>query len=219
MATLKFGLFIILITAICDVLKECYSRGWISTRDGNGSVRRKNENWIYITPTSTKKQRLDAESLVKMEFQSDKTLIKVNTEATGKPSGEIELHRRLLLELIDTRSVIHVHPTYTIAAMYAGYDLQALSLEFPEIHRYTKVALNVPVVPAISNELAEATCRALEIQPNGAISADIVGLDRHGVIAVARDPWTAFEHIERLEHICQIVLVSGLVNGTKRYGG
>lgn len=199
-----------MITAICDVLKECYSRGWISTRDGNGSVRRKNEHWIYITPSGTKKQRLDAESLVKMEFQADKSLVKINTEATGKPSGEIELHRRLLLELPDTRSIIHVHPTYTIAAMYAGHDLRALSLEFPEIHRYTKVAPNVPVVPAISHELADAACQALGLQPDGRISADIVGLDRHGVIAVARDPWTAFEHIERLEHICQIVLVSGV---------
>lgn len=201
-----------MITAICDVLKECYSRGWISTRDGNGSVRRKSENWLYITPSSTKKQHLDAESLVKMEFQADKSLVKVSTEATGKPSGEIELHRRLMLELLDTRSVIHVHPTYTIAAMYAGYDLQALSLEFPEIHRYTKVAPNVPIVPAISHELADATCQALELQTDGSISADIVGLDRHGVIAVARDPWAAFEHIERLEHICQIVLASGVIN-------
>jgi L-fuculose-phosphate aldolase len=199
-----------MITAICDVLKECYSRGWISTRDGNGSVRRKNENWIYITPSGTKKQRLDAESLVKMEYQADKSLVKIDTEATGKPSGEIELHRRLLIELPDTRTVVHVHPTYTIAAMYAGYDLQALSQEFPEIHRYTKVARNVPDTPAISHELADAVCEVLELQPDGTISADIVGLDRHGVIAVGRDPWTAFEHIERLEHICQIVLVSGV---------
>jgi ribulose-5-phosphate 4-epimerase/fuculose-1-phosphate aldolase len=200
-----------MITAICDVLKECYSRGWISTRDGNGSVRRKNENWIYITPSGTKKQRLDAESLVKLEFQIDNSLLKVNAESTGKPSGEIELHRRLLFEIPDTRTIIHVHPTYTIAAMYAGLDLQALSLEFPEIHRYTKVAPNVPIVPATSVELAEATSLALNLKANGTISSDIVGLDRHGVIAIARDPWTAFEHIERLEHICQIVLVSGVV--------
>ena len=72
----------------------------------------------------------------------------------------------------------------------------------------------MPIVPAISTELAEATCLALELKANGTISADIVGLDRHGVIAVARDPWTAFEHIERLEHICQIVLVSGVVKHT-----
>ncbi|GBG15141.1 L-fuculose-phosphate aldolase [Novimethylophilus kurashikiensis] len=198
-----------MITAICDVLKTCYDRGWVSTRDGNGSVRRKHENWIYITPSGAKKHRLDAENLIKLEFQADGSLVKVPQEATGKPSGELELHRRLLREIPDTRTVVHAHPTYTIAAMYAGFDLQALSEEFPEIHRYTRVAANVPNVPAISRELAEATCEALELQADGSISADIVGLDRHGVIAVARDPWGAFEHVERLEHVCQIVLASG----------
>jgi ribulose-5-phosphate 4-epimerase/fuculose-1-phosphate aldolase len=28
-------------------------------------------------------------------------------------------------------------------------------------------------------------------------------------VAVGRDPWSAYEHIERLEHICQMVLASG----------
>ena len=38
---------------------------------------------------------------------------------------------------------------------------------------------------------------------------DIVGQEQHGVCAIAKNPWDAFEHIERLEHICQIVLASG----------
>lgn len=197
-----------MITAICDVLKTSYERGWISMRDGNGSVRHHHEDWIYITPSGARKPKLDAEDLIRMEFQPDGSLIKTPQEATGKPSGELELHRRLLVEIPGTRTVIHLHPTYTIAAMYAGYDLQALSTEFPEIHRYTRVAKNVPNVPAISPELAEETCKALELAQNGEITADIVGLDRHGVIAVAKDPWAAFEHVERLEHVCQIVLAS-----------
>jgi L-fuculose-phosphate aldolase len=28
---------------------------------------------------------------------------------------------------------------------------------------------------------------------------------------VAIDPWAAYEHIERLDHICEIVLKSGVV--------
>ena len=39
---------------------------------------------------------------------------------------------------------------------------------------------------------------------------DIVGQKNHGVTAVGKDPWEAFEHIERVEHICQIVLASGV---------
>jgi L-fuculose-phosphate aldolase len=30
------------------------------------------------------------------------------------------------------------------------------------------------------------------------------------VVAIDTSPWRAFEHIERLEHICKIVLASGV---------
>ena len=40
----------------------------------------------------------------------------------------------------------------------------------------------------------------------GKVKYNIVGMDRHGVVAVDTTPWRAFEHIERLEHICRIVL-------------
>jgi len=36
------------------------------------------------------------------------------------------------------------------------------------------------------------------------------GQEGHGVMAVGRNPWDAFEHIERLEHICEIALKSGV---------
>jgi ribulose-5-phosphate 4-epimerase/fuculose-1-phosphate aldolase len=43
---------------------------------------------------------------------------------------------------------------------------------------------------------------------DGLVKYDIVGYDRHGVVAVDTSPWRAFEHIERLEHICKIVLAA-----------
>ena len=44
---------------------------------------------------------------------------------------------------------------------------------------------------------------------NTLIKFDIVGQKNHGVCAVVPNPWDAYEHIERLEHICEIVLKSG----------
>jgi len=41
------------------------------------------------------------------------------------------------------------------------------------------------------------------------VKYDIIGIKGHGVVAVDSTPWRCFEHIERLEHICQIVLASG----------
>jgi L-fuculose-phosphate aldolase len=109
----------------------------------------------------------------------------------------------------DVRVVVHVHPTYCIAAMHAGIDLSTISNSFPELNRYTRVAPNVGDVAPISQELADACHSNLGLDPEGNIKFDIVGIKGHGVVAIDVTPWRAYEHIERLEHICKIVLASG----------
>ena len=52
--------------------------------------------------------------------------------------------------------------------------------------------------------------KAHEITSEGQVSFDVVGQSAHGVCAVGNSPWDAFEHIERLNHICEIVLASGV---------
>lgn len=112
--------------------------------------------------------------------------------------------------MAETRSIVHVHATNVVAAMYRGFDLQKICKDFPEIYRYTKVGPTVPFLPAVSKELGEATAIALGVKSDGSMDFDIVGQANHGVCAVAKDPWTAYEHIERLDHICEIVLKSGV---------
>jgi L-fuculose-phosphate aldolase len=94
--------------------------------------------------------------------------------------------------------------------MHRGVELADLAKSFPELSRYTKVGKNVGDVPPISQELADRCFESFELDRLGNISADIVGIKGHGVVAVDTTPWRAFEHIERLEHICKIVLASGL---------
>ena len=60
--------------------------------------------------------------------------------------------------------------------------------------------------------LGDICHRHLELDNDGSVKYDIVGIKGHGVVSIAETPWRAFEHIERLEHICKIVLVSGVRN-------
>jgi L-fuculose-phosphate aldolase len=133
--------------------------------------------------------------------------------ANLKPSGEIPLHFGLQKEMgqhsNDVRVVVHLHPTYCVAAMHRGIELSTLADSFPELSRYTKVAPNVGDVAPISQELANCCHKNLQLDDQGNIAYDIVGIKGHGVVAIDTSPWRAFEHIERLEHICQIVLSSG----------
>ena len=194
-----------MITAIGDVMRQCYDRGWITTRDGNASLRRKGSDSIYITPSGVRKNRIEVESILKLKIERGELIIPDGQS----PSGELHMHWKLLKEAKSTMAVLHVHPTHVIAAMYAGFNLDQLSLEFPEIHRYTRVAKNVPNVPAVSVELGDLTYAYLT-DFGYKLSYDIVGQVNHGVCAVAGDPWSAYEHVERLDHICEIVMKSGV---------
>lgn len=194
-----------MITAIGDVMRRCYDKGWITTRDGNASVRYGGEKTIYITPSGIRKNTIRVEDIIKMTLTHGGELV---VPEGSKPSGEVHMHYLLQRGAVKTRSVLHVHPTHVIAAMHAGWDLQELCKPFAEIYRYTRVGPNVKQIPAVTEALGQATYLAL--CPTDSLEFDIVGQVGHGVCAVGLDPWTAYEHIERLDHICEIVLKSGV---------
>jgi L-fuculose-phosphate aldolase len=213
-----------MLDTICEVLKASYSRGWITTRDGNASLRRRSQPWLYITPTGARKQNLTSEQILKLRFPENQEglakpwehMSRVDDEYQRKivglnPSGELPFHFLLQNELnTSNRVVLHLHCTYTVAALRSGIDLAKLMEQFPEINGLTRIGQNVPFVEARSENLGRAVYDAFGPKGDGSFSADIVGIDGHGVVAIDIDPWKAFEHCERLEHICHIVLASGV---------
>jgi L-fuculose-phosphate aldolase len=200
----------------CDILVDAYKRNWITSRDGNISIRHHDRDHFYITPSGVRKQTMQPDQFKKIKIVSSlmwREEFYTDISANLKPSGEIPLHFGLQKSMgqhsNDVRVVVHVHPTYCIAAMHAGIDLSTISNAFPELNRYTRVAPNVGDVAPISQELADACHRNLGLDQEGNIKFDIVGIKGHGVVAIDVTPWRAYEHIERLEHICKIVLASG----------
>jgi ribulose-5-phosphate 4-epimerase/fuculose-1-phosphate aldolase len=208
-----------MLETICDILKDAYARNWITSRDGNISIRHHDRDHFYITPSGVRKQTLQPDQFKKIGLMNTgtETICKIlpytAISSELQPSGELPLHFGLLKELgqhsNDIRVVVHVHPTYCVAAMHAGINLNELVTHFPELGRYTKVAPNVGDVPPISEELATQCHNNLGLDSEGNIAYDIVGIKGHGVVAIDTTPWRAYEHIERLEHICKIVLASG----------
>jgi L-fuculose-phosphate aldolase len=209
-----------MLETICDVLVDAYQRNWITSRDGNVSIRHHDRDHFYITPSGVRKQTLQPDQFKKIAILAQPVnrlswteLPYTDISSALKPSGEIPLHfglqKRMGQHSNDVRVVVHVHPTYCVAAMHAGIDLSTICNDFPELSRYTRVAPNVPDVPPISQELADRCHHNLQLDKDGNIYYDIVGIKGHGVVAIDTSPWRAYEHIERLEHICKIVLASG----------
>lgn len=199
-----------MLETICHVMSHAYDKGLISTRDGNASIRHKKDGHYYITPSGVRKQNMQYTFFKKIDIVSNMEMEYTDESIGLAPSGEKPLHYGLLKRFNEkVRVVMHLHPTYTVAAMHRGIQLGNLVDKFPELGRYTRVGPNVPEVPPISQELADKTHEAMGLDFDGNTKYDIVGIDGHGVVAIAETPWQAYEHIERLEHICKIVLVSG----------
>jgi L-fuculose-phosphate aldolase len=187
-------------------MRESHERGWITTRDGNISLRKTGSNTLYITPSGWRKTIIHPEHIVKCKIIGGDVAI----PGGSKPSGELHMHWMLQRHSTKTRAVVHLHATHIVAAMFAGWDLRELARQFPEVNRYTRVGPNVPCLPATSRDLGDVTGAHLGVVGDGSLQYDIVGQANHGVCAVAGDPWSAFEHVERLDHICEIVLKSGM---------
>jgi L-fuculose-phosphate aldolase len=209
-----------MLETICDTMVEAYRRNWITSRDGNVSIRHHDRDHFYITPSGVRKQTMQPDQFKKIGIMFQPVerwnwvdLPYTDISANLKPSGEIPLHfglqKRMGQHSSEVRVVMHFHPTYCVAAMHRGIELGSLANDFPELSRYTSVAPNVGDVPPISQELADQCFEKLELDSEGNVAYDIVGIKGHGVVAIDTSPWRAFEHIERLEHICHIVLSSG----------
>ena len=204
-----------MLETICEVLEDAYKRNWITSRDGNVSIRHHDRDHFYITPSGVRKQTLQPDQFKKIGLRDNHWAELPYSDISDKlkPSGEIPLHYGLQKCMgqhsDDVRVVVHVHPTYCIAAMHRGIDLSTVCDAFPELNRYTRVAQNVGDVAPISQELADRCFEKLQLADSGYIAYDIIGIKGHGVVAIDTSPWRAYEHIERLEHICKIVLASG----------
>ena len=217
---------------ICDVFKEAYRRGWITTRDGNASYRRPEQNWFYVTPSGVRKNELVPDMCIKLDIDAegwsrdrwlaeDDGMLKQTLNRGLKPTGELPMHwylQRDLTETTHSRVVLHLHPTHVIAAtrylmehpaIFGGdeKDLMWLCKQYPEIFRYTRVGKTVQYVEPISQALADAVERVM-LDGGNKLLCDVVAMDRHGAVSVGSDPWEAFEHIERLNHVCEIFLLS-----------
>ena len=64
-----------MLTAIGDVMRRVYERGWITTRDGNISMRKRAGKYLYITPSGWRKTIVHPEHIVRLEVLTDPCLL------------------------------------------------------------------------------------------------------------------------------------------------
>ena len=84
-----------MLETICDTLVEAYRRNWITSRDGNVSIRHHDRDHFYITPSGVRKQTMQPDQFKKIRIVGSMLWEEqpyTDISANLKPSGELPLH-------------------------------------------------------------------------------------------------------------------------------
>jgi len=172
------------------------ARGLISAGEGNLSVRLDADR-LLMTPTGLRKDELGADDLVVVWLDHpDRDAVSASGHG---PSSDIAIHLAVHAARPDIGAVAHAHLPASMSLTLAG--------EVPDPVALPETAFHLPRLPFLafgemgSQELADRIAAALSGPPEPLASA--VLLERHGAVAVGRDPAHAVDRLELVEVLCR----------------
>jgi len=175
------------------------SRGLISAGEGNLSVRLDADR-LLVTPAGLRKDELAADDLV-VVWIGDPERDAVSRSG-HTPTSDLVIHLAVHAARPDIGAVAHAHLPAAMGLTLAG--------EVPDPAALPETALLLPRLPFLSlgipgsAELAGRIAAALsEPGESSEPLASAVLLERHGAVAVGRDPQHAVDRLELVEVLCR----------------
>lgn len=172
------------------------ARGLISAGEGNLSVRLDADR-LLVTPTGLRKDELDVDDLV-VVWLDHPDRDAVSRSGRG-PTSDLAIHLAIHAARRDVLAVAHAHLPASMSLTLAG--------EIPDPSALPETMFLLPRLPFLtvgvpgSEELADRVAAAISEPPEPLATA--VLLERHGAVAVGRDPAQAVDRLELVEVLCR----------------
>ena len=179
--------------SICRLAKSLFDRGFTIGSSGNISVRLA-DGWL-MTPTGSSMGNLDPNEISKLDLNG-------NLISGKSPTKESFLHIAMYDERPDSRAVVHLHSTHSVAvSCLAGIDKKNV---LPPITAYYVMKIGklplVPYFPPGDINLAKAVKEM-------ASNHHAVLLANHGPVVAGKTLEDAVYAIEELEETARLFLL------------
>ncbi|HLF25192.1 MAG TPA: class II aldolase/adducin family protein [Anaerolineae bacterium] len=189
---------------ICRVGKLLYDKGLIVATDGNVSARL-DSNRILATPSGLCKGFMEPDGLIVIDLEGQRVGPTNPANRNLKPTSEMRMHLEAYRRRPDIGAVVHAHPPITVALSIAGVDLAQCLL--PEVI----VTLGVVPTTQYATPSSEENARAIHDLIGG---HDAIVLQRHGTLAVGRDPFEALLKTESVEQMSRIAFMARVLGAS-----
>lgn len=175
---------------IIEICRRLHGRNMLAAADGNVSVRLSDEE-ILFTPTGLNKARIREEDIAVVTLDG--------RVLEGNPSGERLMHLAVYQRCPEAKALVHAHPPTAIAWTVARPDLQELPAE--ALSELILAVGRVPVAPYARPGTQDMGSVLSPFLPH----CRVILLARHGALSWGEDLEEAYNGMERLEHISQIL--------------
>lgn len=171
--------------------------GLVVGAGGNLSMRK--GNYMYISPSGYDLKEVEAAQWVKVDIESGDVLGDI------KPSSEILMHLECYRSRPEITSVLHAHPTYSVAVSTTEHEIPALFPDFPAMIK--SVAYLEYLIPT-THVLADAVKEVIT-------ENDVVVMRNHGVLTVGKTMKEAYFYMQLVEESAKVFAIANSI-GTVR---
>lgn len=178
-----------------------HALGWVANHDGNLSARLQGDH-LLCTPTAVSKGDVQPGWLIVVDGEN-----KV-VEGSRRAFSELQLHRAAYEGRPDISVVIHAHPPVSCAFAVVGEPIPHPMMAEPVVSLGPEIPMvpyHRPGDPALSSAIGEALSRA-----------DVLLLERHGLLAVGGSFEQAFLRLELVEHQARIAMYAKTIGDVRR---
>jgi L-fuculose-phosphate aldolase len=165
-----------------------YEKGYVSSTDGNISVRLPDGS-IMCTPTRCNKGFVRAEDMVVIDSKGNKL------QGARKQSSEMAMHLLIYDMRPDTHAIVHAHPPCATAYAAAGIPLNKALI--------SEVVLALGCIPLAEYGTPGTPELSDQMRPFVA-NYDALLLANHGVVTYGSDLEDAFNRMDTVEHFAKI---------------
>ncbi|WP_208592120.1 class II aldolase/adducin family protein [Gracilibacillus suaedae] len=180
-----------------EYAKKLVHSGLVVGAGGNLSMR--DGEYMYISPSGFDLQEIEEEQWVKVHIETGEVL------ADLKPSSELLMHLECFRRRSDIDSVLHAHPSYSVAVSSADKDIPSMFPDFPAMIRNVKY---LDYMIPTTHVLADAVGEVIE-------ETDVVVMRNHGVLTVGKSMKEAYFFMQLTEEAAKVYTISSMVGNPK----
>lgn len=189
---------------VVKIAQEADRSGLCKHRSGNFSIRDKETGYVVVTPSGIDRDELTYRDICVVDLDANV----IEMEADVKPTSELLMHLSVYKTRDDVFAMAHTHSRFATAFAVINKEIPAIIYECANLNLKDGVIpvakYGRPGTTALSDSVVEPIKRS-----------DVILLEKHGVVAVDKDPAEALLKAHYVEELAEVYYRALQLNGGK----